>query len=90
MSINEVLHSICPSLSIKIALGIGLFNNALLAMGTERHMKYYEAAWNGEVSFIMHLIKIIFRLQCNLFLFIFRLLRVWQSQKFRMVATQNG
>lgn len=49
MSINEVLHSICPSLSVKIALGIGLFNNALLAMGTERHQKYYQAAWNGEV-----------------------------------------
>lgn len=49
MSINEALRSVCPSLSVKIALGVGLFNNALLAMGTERHNKYYEAAWNGEV-----------------------------------------
>lgn len=50
MSINEAIRSVCPSLSVKIALGIGLFNNALLAMGTERHKKYYEAAWKGEVS----------------------------------------
>lgn len=50
MSINEAIRSVCPSLSVKIALGIGLFNNALLAMGTERHEKYYEAAWKGEVS----------------------------------------
>lgn len=49
MSINEALRSVCPSLSVKIALGVGLFNNALLAMGTDRHIKYYEAAWKGEV-----------------------------------------
>lgn len=49
MSINEALRSVDPSLSVKIALGVGLFNNALLAMGTERHIKYYEAAWKGEV-----------------------------------------
>lgn len=78
MSINEAIRSVCPSLSVKIALGVGLFNNALLAMGmqwhlesfyffhnhicvslqhptsppvlgTERHNKYYEAAWNGQV-----------------------------------------
>lgn len=51
MSINEALHSICPSFSVKIALGIGLFNNALNAMGSERHLEYYKAAWNREVSF---------------------------------------
>lgn len=50
MTINEALHSICPSLSIKIALGVGLFNNALLAMGTERHNKYYDAAWDGKIT----------------------------------------
>lgn len=49
MSINEALHSICPSFSVKIALGIGLFNNALNAMGSERHLEYYKAAWNREV-----------------------------------------
>ncbi|KNC23950.1 hypothetical protein FF38_01008 [Lucilia cuprina] len=49
MSINEALHTYNPSLSVKIALGVGLFNNAIRAMGTERHMKYYEAAWNREI-----------------------------------------
>lgn len=53
MSINEALHSICPSFSVKIALGIGLFNNALNAMGSERHLEYYKAAWNREVSFAL-------------------------------------
>lgn len=49
MSINEALHTYCPSLSVKIALGVGLFNNAMRALGTERHMKYYEAAWNRDI-----------------------------------------
>lgn len=56
MSINEALHALCPNLSIKMALGIGLFNNALLAMGTERHEKYYQAAWNGEVCLFLTLL----------------------------------
>lgn len=54
MSINEALHSICPSFSVKIALGIGLFNNALNAMGSQRHLEYYKAAWNREVSLDKH------------------------------------
>lgn len=49
MTVNEALHTYCPSLSVKLALGVGLFNNALRAMGTERHSKYYEAAWNREI-----------------------------------------
>lgn len=58
MSVNEALHSVCPSLSVKIALGVGLFNNALLAMGTERHMKYYKAAWNREVVTCMAITEV--------------------------------
>lgn len=49
MSINEALHAICPNLSIKIALGVGLFTNAILAMGTERHMPIFHGAFNREV-----------------------------------------
>lgn len=49
MSVNEALHTYSPSLSVKIALGVGLFNNAIRAMGTEKHMKYYDAAWNREI-----------------------------------------
>ncbi|KAH8255615.1 hypothetical protein KR038_007327 [Drosophila bunnanda] len=49
MYINEALACYSPSLSVKIALGVGLFNNAIRAMGTEKHKKYIEAAWNREV-----------------------------------------
>uniref|UniRef100_A0A336MWM8 Acyl-coenzyme A oxidase n=1 Tax=Culicoides sonorensis TaxID=179676 RepID=A0A336MWM8_CULSO len=49
MSVNEALHAICPNLSIKIALGVGLFTNAILAMGTERHMPIFKAAFTREV-----------------------------------------
>lgn len=49
MSINEALHTYCPSLSVKIALGVGLFNNAIRAMGTERHLRYYRAAWHRQM-----------------------------------------
>ncbi|XP_030561904.1 peroxisomal acyl-coenzyme A oxidase 3 [Drosophila novamexicana] len=49
MNINEALASYSPSLSVKIALGVGLFNNAIRALGTEKHTKYIEAAWNREV-----------------------------------------
>ncbi|XP_034667882.1 peroxisomal acyl-coenzyme A oxidase 3 [Drosophila subobscura] len=49
MYINEALASYSPSLSVKIALGVGLFNNAIRALGTEKHHKYIEAAWNREI-----------------------------------------
>ncbi|TDG43363.1 hypothetical protein AWZ03_010231 [Drosophila navojoa] len=49
MYINEALNSYSPSLSVKIALGVGLFNNAIRAMGTEKHTKYIDAAWNREI-----------------------------------------
>lgn len=60
MSQNEAFHAICPSLSIKMALGIGLFCNALLALGSERHEKIYKAALNGEVSNL----KLIYNFHC--------------------------
>lgn len=50
MSVNEAMHALCPSFSVKIALGIGLFNNAILAMGTERHLKYYKPACEREIT----------------------------------------
>ncbi|GAB0096028.1 Acyl-coenzyme A oxidase [Sergentomyia squamirostris] len=49
MSVNEALHAICPSLSVKIALGVGLFQNALRAMGTEQHASFYNAAWSRQI-----------------------------------------
>uniref|UniRef100_A0A6M2DM39 Acyl-coenzyme A oxidase n=1 Tax=Xenopsylla cheopis TaxID=163159 RepID=A0A6M2DM39_XENCH len=49
MSVNEAVHAVCPSISVKLALGVGLFTNALLAMGTERHLPIYQAAWKREI-----------------------------------------
>lgn len=49
MSQNEALHAICMSLSVKMALGVGLFTNAVNSMGTERHQSIFQAAWNREV-----------------------------------------
>ncbi|XP_041976993.1 peroxisomal acyl-coenzyme A oxidase 3-like [Aricia agestis] len=43
MTINEAVQSINPSVSVKMAIGIYLFSNALLSLGTERHLKFYEA-----------------------------------------------
>ncbi|KAM3961307.1 peroxisomal acyl-coenzyme A oxidase 3 [Aphomia sociella] len=43
MTINEAVQSLNPSLSVKMAIGIYLFSNALLSLGTERHLKFYEA-----------------------------------------------
>lgn len=78
MSINEALRSVCPSLSVKIALGVGLFNNALLAMGSERHSKYYEAAWKGEVNTISIFLSISFNYFRDIFVLpLHRLSHVW-------------
>lgn len=43
MTINEAVQSLNPSVSVKMAIGIYLFSNALLSLGTERHLKFYEA-----------------------------------------------
>lgn len=49
MAVNECLHAYSPSLAVKIALGVGLFQNGLLAMGTKKHMEYYTKAWTREL-----------------------------------------
>ncbi|CAH0406276.1 unnamed protein product [Chilo suppressalis] len=43
MTINEAVNSYNPSVSVKMAIGIYLVSNALLSLGTERHLKFYEA-----------------------------------------------
>lgn len=48
MSINEALHALCPNLSVKIALGVGLFTNSVTAMGTERHRAACDAAFTHD------------------------------------------
>lgn len=49
MAVNECLHAYSPSLAVKIALGVGLFQNGLLAMGTKKHMDFYTKAWTREI-----------------------------------------
>ncbi|CAG9114975.1 unnamed protein product [Plutella xylostella] len=50
MTINEAVQSVNPSVSVKMAIGIYLFSNALLSLGTERHYKFFEATiWNREI-----------------------------------------
>ncbi|KAK9504681.1 hypothetical protein O3M35_010955 [Rhynocoris fuscipes] len=49
MLVNEATEMVNPNLSIKFALGISLFANALLSLGTERHLKYYNEVWNGKI-----------------------------------------
>ncbi|CAG9784032.1 unnamed protein product [Diatraea saccharalis] len=43
MTINEAVNSLNPSVSVKMAIGIYLVSNALLSLGTVRHLKFYEA-----------------------------------------------
>jgi acyl-CoA oxidase len=51
MTINEAIQSLNPAVSVKMAIGIYLVSNALLSLGTERHLKFYEATiLNREVS----------------------------------------
>lgn len=50
MTLNEATCIVDPSLSVKIALGVYLFSNALLSLGTERHRPIFEAVWNKQVK----------------------------------------
>lgn len=45
MTINEAIQSLNPSVSVKMAIGIYLVSNALLSLGTERHLKFYRATF---------------------------------------------
>ncbi|KAJ8880958.1 hypothetical protein PR048_017431, partial [Dryococelus australis] len=49
MTLNEAIASVNMNLSVKFALGVSLFSNAILSLGTERHLHFYKAAWNGEL-----------------------------------------
>jgi hypothetical protein len=51
MNLNEAMAALNLNVSIKFALGVSLFANAILSLGTERHLPLYKAAWDGEVKF---------------------------------------
>nr|CAH7749044.1 unnamed protein product [Callosobruchus chinensis] len=40
MACNEALNSTFPDVSIKYALGVGLFSNTIVTLGTDRHQQY--------------------------------------------------
>ncbi|XP_023703174.1 peroxisomal acyl-coenzyme A oxidase 3 isoform X2 [Cryptotermes secundus] len=49
MNLNEAMAVLNLNVSIKFALGVSLFANAILSLGTERHLPLYKAAWRGEI-----------------------------------------
>jgi acyl-CoA oxidase len=49
MTINEALAVTFPDVSVKHAVGIGLFKNTLTTLGTERHQHFLDAAWSGKI-----------------------------------------
>ena len=53
MTFNEAIAALNPNVSIKFAVGVSLFANAILSLGTERHLPLYKAAWCGDVNFRM-------------------------------------
>lgn len=49
MTLNEAMEMVSTCASVKLAIGVGLFSNALLNLGTEKHLKFYTEAWSGKV-----------------------------------------
>jgi len=49
MAVNAATASWDKNLSVKFAVGVSLFANALLSLGTDRHRWMYDAVWNGQV-----------------------------------------
>lgn len=50
MTVNEALAVCFPDVSIKQALGMGLTNNTIACLGTERHERIRQAVWNKKVA----------------------------------------
>lgn len=48
MTVNEALAVCYPDISVKYALGISLFTNAIITLGTERHSEIFKAVWNRQ------------------------------------------
>jgi acyl-CoA oxidase len=49
MILNEAIAALNLNVSVKFAVGVSLFANAILSLGTERHLPLYKAAWRGEI-----------------------------------------
>ncbi|XP_049858043.1 peroxisomal acyl-coenzyme A oxidase 3 [Schistocerca gregaria] len=49
MTINEATAALSTDLSVKFAAGVALCSNTILTLGTERHLHFFKAVWNGEI-----------------------------------------
>ncbi|XP_023247307.1 peroxisomal acyl-coenzyme A oxidase 3 isoform X2 [Copidosoma floridanum] len=49
MVLNEATCLIDPTLSVKIAIGVYLFSNTILTLGTERHLPFFHAVFNKQM-----------------------------------------
>ncbi|KAF2895681.1 hypothetical protein ILUMI_10461, partial [Ignelater luminosus] len=49
MAIHEALSEAYPSVCVKQAVGIPLFQNPVATLGTERHKHIIEAVWNRQI-----------------------------------------
>lgn len=52
MACNEALAVTFPEVSIKYALGVGLFSNTIITLGTERH-RHYAYAGNNVSKYLL-------------------------------------
>lgn len=57
MACNEALAVTFPEVSIKYALGVGLFSNTIVTLGTERH-RHYAYAGNNVSKYSLFMRKI--------------------------------
>ena len=69
MAVNAATASWNKNLSVKFGLGVSLFTNALLSLGTERHLPFYDAVWENRVSSVRNVLNSYssFYLMCQYF-----------------------
>ena len=58
MAVNAATSSWNKNLSVKFGLGVSLFTNALLSLGTERHLPFYEAVWENKFLFALGMTEV--------------------------------
>ncbi|XP_034239534.1 peroxisomal acyl-coenzyme A oxidase 3-like isoform X1 [Thrips palmi] len=58
MAVNAATASWNKNLSVKFGLGVSLFTNALLSLGTERHLPFYEAVWDNKFLFCLGMTEV--------------------------------
>ena len=49
MALHEAACLVDSNLSVKIGIGVYVFGNTILSLGTERHLPIFDAVWNKKV-----------------------------------------